>query len=113
MTYELHPRCGNYVALFGDISQIKFGYSTDLERRFKEYERLAASYGISAPEWREFTTLKGIAKIAEAEMRQDLKGMTIPGSFEWIKGGSSLFKVLCERVIRTQSDVCVTLGVSA
>lgn len=113
MTYELHPSCGNYVAFFEDVNQVKFGYSSNLRRRHKEHERMARRLGVGVPQWREFPAMKGVARITENEIRHGMKGLAVPGSFEYIKGGQRLFAALCDSTQRIQMEIRCALGVAA
>lgn len=104
----------NYVIYAPETSQLKFGITTNPKRRVAEHKRLIRKAGFKDASFVScLPANKGVARIVETCLRDELSALAVPGHFEWIRADYGTYLSVCNTTKKLQGQFATLLGVSA
>ena len=104
----------NYVAYFPATSRIKIGITSNPERRAREYGQEAFRHGLGNISFcRGSSQFKGVARMVEQSIRDNLKNAALAPHHEWFQGDPEAFCAFIDMTTRLQRQTRNLLGVEA
>lgn len=95
----------NYVAYFPTTSRIKIGITSNPDRRAREYGQEALRHGLGNISFcRGASQFKGVARMVEQSIRDNLKAAALAPHREWFEGDPETFCAFIDMTTRLQRE---------